>query len=187
MKRIISLIAAIIMVVFVTGCSNSDSPPSSHEEGQKLTEKAFDQQSKAVPYPADQLKDSQERRNLRERLLRQNDPDRIGYVYFVQFGEFLGYWTIKGKVSSTQSQMTPADILTDDMCGSGCSEHAILEAPGDDGSYGANESGVFFFTTEGALVQLPEDAYVYADQPVGIGDIPELNGQGQVEGAETTP
>jgi hypothetical protein len=80
--------------------------------------------------------------------------------------------------------MTPSDILTKDMCGSGCSEHAILEAPGDDGSYGANEAGVFFFTTEGALVQLPEDAYVYADQPIAIGDVPELNGQGTVEGAE---
>lgn len=102
-----------------------------------------------------------------------------------QFGKFLGYWTIKGKVSSTQSQMTPSD-LTSYACDDGLNgcQAQIVSAPGDDGSYGPNESGVFFFTTEGAMVQLPEDAYVYMDQPIAIGDIPELNGEGKVKGAE---
>lgn len=178
------LILAICAALFLTGCE-SDKRQTSSDKGQALTEQAFDQQSKAVPYPVDDLKDSQERRNLRQRLLRQNDPDHIGYVYFLSFGKFLGYWTIKGKVSSTQSQMTPAD-LTDYACNDGLNgcQAQVLEAPGDDGSYGPNEDGIFFFTTEGAMVQLPEDAYVYADQPIAIGSIPELNGEGEVKDAE---
>jgi uncharacterized protein YceK len=184
-KKTIGLIAGLAMIVVVLSGCEGDSKESSSEKGQKLTEQAFAQQDAAVPYPVNELKDSQERRNLRERLLRQNDPDRIGYVYFVQFGKFMGYWTITGKVSSTQSQMTPSD-LTEYACNdemSGC-QAVIKEAPGDDGSYGANEPGVFFFTTEGAMVQLPEDSYVYADQPIAIGDIPELNGTETVKSAE---
>lgn len=134
-----------------------------------------------MPYPVDQLRDSAERRNLRERLLRQNEKDRIGYVYILSFGKFLGYYTINGKVSSTQSQMTPAD-LTDYACDDGMSgcQAQVLEAPGDDGSYGENENGIFFFTTEGAMVQVDTE-YIYSDQPIAVGDIPELNGTATVE------
>jgi len=183
--RASAVVITVCLTLFVVGCEGQDTKDTSSDKGQKLTEQAFDQQSSAVPYPVDDLKDSQERRNLRERLLRQNDPDRLGYVYFVSFGKFLGYWTITGKVSSTQSQMTPAD-LTDYACDDGMTgcQAQVLEAPGDDGSYGPNEDGVFFFTTEGALIQLPSDAYVYTDQPIAIGSVPELNGDGVVKSAE---
>lgn len=167
-----ALIAGALASTILFGAGSCDGQSDSRKEGEKLTEQAYKQQSEAVPYPADKLKDSLERRNLRERLLRQNDPDKIGYVYYVQFGKFLGYWTIKGKVSSTQSQMTPTDILDGRDC-SGCTN--VVEAPGDDGSYGENEKGVFFFTTEGAQVQVPEDAYFYSDQPVALDNVPELN------------
>jgi len=176
-------IIAVCLALFVVGCSD-DPKSSAQKTGQKLTEQAFDQQQKAVPYPVDDLKDSQERRNLRERLLRQNDPERIGYVYFVQFGKFLGYWTIKGKVSSTQSQMTTDMLQVDTPDDGSRAKDSIVTAPGDDGSYGPNEPGVFFFTTEGAMIQVPEDAYVYSDQPIAVGSIPELNGEGKVAGAE---
>lgn len=174
-NRLVAALAAVVILVSLTACETEERTTSS-DEGQKLTEQAFGQQSKAVPYPIDDLRDSQERRNLRERLIRQNDPDRIGYVYILSFGKFLGYYTIKGKVSSTQSQMTPAD-LTDYACSDGLTgcQAQVLEAPGDDGSYGANEPGVFFFTTEGAMVQVDTE-YVYSDQPVAVGDVPELNG-----------
>lgn len=156
-------------------CEDEPAQPSSQEQGQKDTEQAFEQQSKAVPYPVSDLKDSLERRNLRERLLRQNDPERIGYVYILSFGKFLGYYTIKGKVSSTQSQMTTQELVSyacDDHL-TGC-QAQTLSAPGDDGSYGPNEDGVFFFTTEGAMVQVSTE-YIYSDQPLAVNNVPELN------------
>lgn len=170
MKKIAAtIVATTLAVVALTGCSGST---KSQTSGQRETEKAFSQQSAAVPYPADKLRDSLERRNLKERLLRQNDPNKIGYVYILSFGKFLGYYTIKGKVSSTQSQMTTADLISK-PCGS-CDRY-VVQGPGDDGSYGPNEDGVFFFTTEGAMVQVSTD-YIYSDQPINVGDVPELNG-----------
>lgn len=179
-----ALLGGALMFVLFGAADCGGGTETSSDAGQKAKGAAFDVQSKAVPYPGPDLKDSLERRNLRERLLRQNESDRLGYVYLMSFGNFIGYYTIEGKVSSTQSQMTPAD-LTDYACDdglSGCQAQA-LEASGDDGSYGENEPGIFFFTTEGAMVQYSGE-YVYADQPIAIGDVPELNTKAKVPAAE---
>lgn len=170
MKKIAIVIAVSLASILVSGCETEQSDAQS--QGEALTEQAFEQQSKAVPYPVSELQDSLERRNLKERLLRQNDADKIGYVYILSFGEFIGYYTIKGKVSSTQSQMTASELTMGQGC-SGCGKLAVT-APGDDGSYGENEQGVFFFTTEGTMVQTSTD-YLYADQPLAVNNVPELN------------
>lgn len=174
MKRIATVIAAVIIgAIALTGCEDPK-VSDSQTEGQKQTEQAFSQQSKAVPYPASELRDSLERRNLRERLLRTNDSSKLGYVYLLNYGKVFGYYNIKGKVSSTQSQMTTSDLINY-ACADGLSgcQAVTTTAPGDDGSYGDNEAGIFFFTTDGAYVTTTLD-YLYSDQPLPF-DVPELN------------
>ncbi len=172
MKKLLTIIS-IISVVLLTGCTVEEGKPSAQDKGQKQTEKAFTQQSSAVEYPVDLLKDSLERRNLRERLLRTNKPSAISYLYVFSFGKPIGYYTVKGKVSSTQSQMTTDQLITcrkdkyGDCMGYEGDEYHVVNAPGDDGSYGANEAGVFFFTTEGAMVTTSLD-YIVSDQPINI-------------------
>jgi len=179
-----ALLGGVLLFVLFGAADCGGGTTTSSDAGQKAKGQAFEVQSKAVPFPGADLKDSLERRNLRERLLRQNEANRQGYVYLLSFGNFIGYYTIQGKVSSTQSQMTPAD-LTDYACDDGLSgcQAQVLEASGDDGSYGENEPGIFFFTTEGAMVQYSGD-YVYADQPIAVGDVPELNVKQKVAAAE---
>lgn len=167
----VAVVGAVVAVLLSAGsCSKSSGAQSS---GQEQTERVFAQQAAAVPYPADKLTDSLERRNLVERLLRTNQANKIGYVYLVSFsGQPLGYYTIKGKVSSTQSQLT-TDELVYRFCRNGSCSDNVVNAPGDDGSYGANEDGVFFFTTEGAFVTTTLQ-YLYSDQPLPI-NVPLLN------------
>jgi predicted small secreted protein len=166
-------VAALVAVgaIALTGCTGGGGEDNAQESGQKLTEEAFKQQSNTVPYPADQLTDSLERRNLSERLIRTNDPNVQGYVYLMNFGNIVGYYSVKGKVSSTQSQMT-TDNLVLDQCGADVCP-VVVNAPGDDGSYGANEPGIFFFTTEGVMVTTDLN-YIWSDQPLPI-DVPRLN------------
>lgn len=173
MKKILPLSVVVMALAFVlTGCSSGNSKAQQvQDQGQALTEQAYSAQSHAVPYPAGQLTNSQERTNLRKKLLLQNDPNHIGYVYILSFGKFIGYYTIKGKVSSTDSQMTPSTFVEHHSSDRG--GNVTYPAPGDDGSYGANEPGVFFFTTAGALVQVSTD-YIYSDQPITVGNIPQL-------------
>jgi hypothetical protein len=176
-KRTVVILVAMLMSVVLAASSCNNEPSKQRQELQKQSSDTFDKQRAAVPFPGDELVESLERRNLAERLRRFNEPNKIGYVYYVPFGNILGYWTIKGKVSSTQSQMNPSDELTDDLSDcQGCFESQVLESAGDDGSFGPNEAGVFFFTTNGTMVQIPEDDYFYSDQPVTLGaDIVNLD------------
>lgn len=173
MKKIIAAFTAVLCVLSLAACGDKKGS-TAQSEGQSQTEKAFKQQSEAVPYPVDKLKDSLERRNIRERLLRTNDPSKIGYVYLLSFSKPLGYYVIKGKVSSTQSQMTTDNLIVDGCPGGSDGRcPTVVNAPGDDGSYGQNEDGVYFFTTEGAMVTTTLD-FVYSDQPIPF-DVPKLN------------
>lgn len=168
-KKIVAATALAVVAVF--GLSACSSESGAQQQGQALTEQAYAQQASAVPYPADQLRDSLERKNLRERLLRTNKPDAQGYVYLMSFGQIIGYYTVQGKVSSTQSQMTTEDLITTGCTGGGCSV-VTVGAPGDDGSYGPNESGIFFFTTEGQMITTNLD-YIWSDNQINI-DVPRL-------------
>jgi hypothetical protein len=168
MRKIVIAASALAIVLGLSACTGQES--NAQTEGQALTEQAFEQQSKAVPYPASELRSSLERENLKERLLRTNKPDAVGYVYLMNFGQIVGYYTIQGKVSSTQSQMTTDQLIVRDCVG--CSERSVVNAPGDDGSYGLNEEGIFFFTTEGQMVTTSLD-YIWSDNPISI-DVPRL-------------
>ena len=174
-RWLVAFVAVLSMILF--GAESCDDPnqKGAQKTGQQQTEEAFAQQQAAVPYPKEQLKGSLERANLRERLLRTNKPNAIGYVYLLNFGKVLGYYTVKGKVSSTQSQMT-TDTLIEYGCDDGVSGCGVVtvNAPGDDGSYGPNEDGIFFFTSEGAFVTTNLE-YIWADQPLPF-NVPELNG-----------
>lgn len=174
--RIVATVMVGSLALFGAGACDETPKDSAQSSGQQLTEDAFAQQQAAVPYPKDALKDSLERRNLVERLLRTNQPNKIGYVYLLSFtGQFMGYYTIKGKVSSTDSQMTTTDLVVTKCHNSNGCNDVTVPAPGDDGSYGTNEPGIFFFTTENAMVTTNLN-YVYSDQPLPL-NVPKLNGK----------
>lgn len=164
------LIAAALAAGTLVALAACDDTPSTgaQQTGQSQTEQAFKQQSTAVPYPASALTDSLERRNLKERLLRYNNPSKISYIYLLsQTGGIYSYFTVKGKVSSTDSQMTTENLIeTNCHSGNGCNDVPV-GAPGDDGSYGANEPGVFFFTTDGVMVTW-NGPYLLTDAPMKV-------------------
>lgn len=172
MRVIIAVLCS--LVVIGCGAAVADKPPF-QVAGEKESNKIADAALSAVPYPLAKVKAGGflERRNLSEKLTRFSDPNHNGFVYVMSFGKFLGYYAIKGKVSSNQSQMTNPTQTWKDGCGSGCENIPQVESIGDDGSYGENEPGVFFFTTGGVMVQTNLD-YLYVDKPLDIGNIPQL-------------
>lgn len=117
------------------------------------------------PYPQTKVQDSIERRNLTEKLLRFNDPNKIAYVTFLSdYGTVISSYTIQGKCSSNQSSLTaPSQMFG--------SHHNSIVSPGDDGSYGENETGIFCFTTAGVLVQW-NGKYLLTDAPQQVVSAP---------------
>lgn len=169
MKRFTIAVVSALALLFAAAALAGQ--PSWFKSLEKQTDRIANQQLNSVPYPEAQMKDSLERRNLRERLLRFNKPQKVGYLYLMSFGKFVGYYVVKGKISSVQSQMTQTDQTWD--CGDSCT--AVVDSMGDDGSFGPNEGGdrgVFFFTSTGVLVETTLD-WVYSDAPLTI-DVPNL-------------
>jgi hypothetical protein len=168
-KSVLKVVAVFLAgALALTACEHSSSGAQS--KGQAQTEQAFGRQSAAVPYPADKLNDSLERRNLLEKLLRYNNPSKISYIYLLSdTGAIISFFTIKGKVSSNSSQMTTDQLVTYTCSGGGNCDHSVVDAPGDDGSYGLDEPGIFFFTSDGVMVTW-SGAYLLADAPLKISD-----------------
>jgi hypothetical protein len=102
-KGLAKVIAPLLLGAFLFAACDS-STGGAQQKGQAQTEQAFGQQSATVPYPATQLNDSLERRNLAEKLLRYNNPSKISYIYLLsQTGGIYAFFTVKGKVSSNSS------------------------------------------------------------------------------------
>lgn len=157
--KILALIA-VLAVLGLTACT---------AESQSSEKAREDREQKAQTVVlCGAANESLECKNLREREKRNSQPSAIGYVYLYNFdGTVKGYFTIKGKVSSTQSQMAPMDVLVDGCQRSGEDCPQSMEAAGDDGSFGPNEAGIFFFTTEGVMVTYSGE-YVLSDAPLKL-------------------
>jgi hypothetical protein len=147
---------------------------------QEMTAKNFSRLYKAVPPP--QLHDSQERKNLVKRLERFNTPNKISYIYSIDFGKVMAYYTIKGKVSSVNSMLTCTEQLVNDGGGEyqGRANTHVVSSPDLDGSYGSNGDGIFFFTTEDVYIEWNK-TYLLCDQPLKLSTPPELVYQKNVQ------
>ena len=126
---------------------------------------------KAVPVPA--LQTSLERKNLVRRLERINKEDAISYLYLVSYGKIMAYFTIRGKVSSLNSYLTAMERVERYGSTMDSYQYIALEAPDQDGSYGKNADGIFFFTSDGVYGEWKGD-YFWSDQPLKLVQPPEL-------------
>lgn len=167
-----SLLAIVLALsVFLAACEEGAKSKDFQDEEQRITEEQ--QGAHLVSVPAPKLTDSQERRNLRERLLRFNTPSKVSYIYLLnEVGNIVSFMPIKGKVSSVNSMLTtPVQISWACRTNHGCSPVPV-DSPDLDGSYGSNGDAIFFFTTEGVYVEW-NGKYLLADQPLQI-EVPEL-------------
>lgn len=107
-----------------------------------------------------------EQKNLQEKQRRDERPNQIGYVYLLNFGKPFGYYVIKGKISSSGSQLAPENAVVQPC--SGC-DRLVTDGPQDDNTYGEGDPGIFFFTPEGNMIVTSLD-YFYSEQPVAFGE-----------------
>lgn len=164
--------AGIVMSLVLAACISAGQPDwfsQSEKTSDEIAIAAF----AAVPYPLSDVKAGGflERQNIVERLVRFSKANKVGYLYLMSFGKFVGYYVVKGKISSVNSQMTNEDQTWD--CGQDC--ETVAHSIGDDGSWGPNEGGdrgIFFFTSNGVMVETTLD-WVYSDQVLNI-DVPNL-------------
>lgn len=181
-KLIVVMAVLAVLSIVLCGCSLGDIPTKPQEGGTK----ADTQAQKAV---ADTLATNQatptdinyslERYNLIRRAYWVNGQREkantlvcavekpLGYIVLFTGTTTVGRFVVDGKVSSLNSFLTPSNV--DSVKGGSSSGYTTIttEMADVDGSYGENDSGIFFFTPDGRYIEWTGE-YLYSDIPFTV-------------------
>ena len=165
-------------VILLTGCT--EVATSSTEQEIESTLSIGDKLSKNQPTPTD-IDYSLERYNLIRRTYWVNGQREkantlvceaekpLGYIaLFLENGSCAGKFIVDGKVSSLNSFLTP-DSEYYELVHGGTYSMENKWLPDVDGSYGENDTGIFFFTPDGKYIEWT-GTYLYSDIPFEVKD-----------------
>lgn len=169
MKKLISILTLVLMMFSVVSCSKHGNTTASLEQAQ--TE--INQSKLLKVQPPMRLDWSLERKNINTRTKLWNSENKVSYIYLVSYGKVMAFYTIKGKVSSVNSQITNPDQIVHSGSGGSKYHASVLASPAEDGSYGTNGDGIFFFCTDGTYVEW-SGSYMLADKPLRLSTPPEI-------------
>jgi len=187
MKKLLLFVALVAVCLGVSACSLEEKSVQNSSGVQEQNRTENNQRKLVQNQPPVSLDWSLERENINKRTSLWNDKNKIGYIYLINYGKVMAFYTIKGKVSSINSQITNSEQLTakcvradgtyrsDGYC-SDFGEHIVtgsVPSPAEDGSYGTNGDAIFFFDTNGTYIEWLGD-YMLADQPLHISTPVEL-------------
>lgn len=165
-------LACVVLCTLLSGCGDM----AAQDVEIRNTYMAGNELMQNQPTPTD-LEYSLERYNLIRRAYWVNGQREkaislpceitkpLGYiVLFTDSGSVVGRFTVDGKVSSLNSFLTPDS----EEYSSNFSEWL----PDVDGSFGENDSGIFFFTADGKYIEW-NGTYIYSDIPFEV-DTPSI-------------
>lgn len=177
MKKLISFAIVFMMLFAFIGCEELPAPKPTVQDTLKKESVniAENQKSLVTAQPAPTLKWSNERENIKKRVMRFNDPNKLGYIYlFSGVGTVLAYSVVKGKVTCVSSYMVPDENVISfpsSSGGYGGHEPVVVQQPDLDGSYGTNGDDIFWFDENDVMRQWRGD-YLYSDEPIKIFNVP---------------
>lgn len=175
--KISVLVIMIIVSVFVlSGCEAETDTQKDVQQTLNIGDKLTNNQ----PTPTD-IDYSLERYNLIRRAYWVNGQRErantlvceiekpLGYIaLFLDNGACAGKFVVDGKVTSLNSFLTPDsryyEVVGEYIDGKSGENNWL---PDVDGSYGENDNGIFFFTTDGKYVEWT-GTYLYSDIPFEI-------------------
>lgn len=162
-----------VMACLVASCCSCDASYGGSDLDIQATSSAADRLQSNQPTPTD-IEYSLERYNLirrtywvngmREKALSLPCPvsKPLGYVVLLNGAAVVGTFTVDGKVTSLNSYLTPDSEYYEYSAGEyGCKNNWLADV---DGSYGENDSGIFFFTPDGNYYEWSGE-YLYSDRP----------------------
>lgn len=169
MKKIFATILATLMIcVSLVGCNGSTTATKlDRQRTISISGKLADAQET----PTD-IEFSLERYNLIKRAYWVNGQREkaaavvcrvekpLGYIVLFAGNAVVGSFVVDGKVTSLNSYLTPDSEYYERASGSSTYHNNWLSDV--DGSYGENDSGIFFFTPDGKYIEWTGE-YLYSD------------------------
>jgi len=182
MKKIFLAVAILLVVVMsLTACDETTLQTSGGtREDTKAQARVADELALNQKTPTD-IDYSLERYNLIRRAYWVNGQREkanslpcpvekpLGYIVLFAGNATVGRFVVDGKVSSLNSFLTPSAVDSPYGSASGGYTTLTTETADVDGSYGQNDNGIFFFTSQGNYIEYTGQ-YLYSDIPFEIGD-----------------
>lgn len=175
------IIAAVLASLSITGCIVScESTPAAYSSAtdSRVQQAVADDMAAGQPTPTD-INFSLERYNLIRRAYWVNGQREkaasvvcqvekpLGYIVLFAGNAVVGSFVVDGKVSSLNSYLTPDSEYYEYSDGQSSAKNKWLADV--DGTYGENDSGIFFFTPDGKYIEWTGD-YLYSDIPFEVDD-----------------
>lgn len=177
-KKVITVIMAIVIMGTMLCACEPSTNNGSRQDTINQQEAASKLQSNQ-PTPTD-IDYSLERYNLIRRTYWVNGQREkanalpcevekpLGYILlFTDMGAVVASFVVDGKVSSLNSFLTPDSECYEYVKGSGNKDFTNDWLADVDGSYGENDSGIFFFTPDGKYIEWT-GTYLYSDIPMVV-------------------
>lgn len=170
MKKLITIILLLCVVAAMCGC---EIPENGTLNDRVNTQEAAKNLQTNQPTPTD-IDYSLERYNLIRRAYWVNGQREkantlvcevqkpLGYIVLFSGTTVVGNFVVDGKVSSLNSYLTPDSEYYE----RGGMNNWVADI---DGTYGANDSGIFFFTPDGKYIEWT-GTYLYSDIPFEVDD-----------------
>ena len=168
MKKCAVILVLMLLLVSLCSCAESGA-----RQDVRNTVELADKLQENQPTPND-IEYSLERYNLIRRTYWVNgmreraaslpcEVERpLGYIVLFSGNAAVGQFVVDGKVSSLNSFLTPDSEYYEKN--SSYNNRWLADV---DGSYGENDSGIFFFTPDGKYIEWSGD-YLYSDIPFTI-------------------
>jgi hypothetical protein len=176
MKKLILIVLSIMLVLSFVACEDRVSATEKNKQDTKPVTETLTAKQKT---PTD-INYSLERYNLIRRAYWVNGQREkanalvceiekpLGYVILFSGNVAVGRFVVDGKVSSLNSYLSPDSDYYEIDTGSGYIRDNNWLADVD-GTYGTNDSGIFFFTPDGRYIEWT-GTYLYSDIPFEISD-----------------
>lgn len=173
MRKIYSIITIIVVIMILLTLSSCDINGSRADVAKTLEVGSIIQTNQ--PTPTD-INYSLERYNLIRRAYWVNGQREkaisllcqierpLGYITLFSGNAPVGGFIVDGKVSSLNSYLTPDSEWYESGSSNGTRNDWLADI---DGSYGENDSGIFFFTPDGKYIEWSGD-YLYSDIPMTV-------------------
>jgi hypothetical protein len=175
MKKVV-LGFLVFVSIFMVGCFETD-PNSGASQAQAAAESNSNTAVISIPIP--EMEYFQERRTVAKWALFWDKPNLPTYVYLFVYGNCIGYYVADGKPASTRSYLVPEVVPTrmNIVNNNGSNSYTVdmIQSPDLDGTYGDNNPGIRFFTSNGIPVEFGGSgaSYLYSSSPLPL-NVPEL-------------
>jgi len=170
MKKIIMVIMLLVVAFSLHALGTIDSnQKETLEKNKNNIYAASVAADAAVPVP--QLSYFVERKTLAEWAMRWDKPSIVTYLYLFCYGNCIGYYVCNGKPAATTNYLVP-EYQNRYVGKGGVAEDQTMDL---DGTYGANNPGIRFFTASGIAVEWAGSGatYLYSDAPLPL-NVPKL-------------